>query len=75
MASPVPSRATDICSPMARANSFPWNHWTMAFDTVSGVSGVKPCVKVKAGASAAELAVMDASTSCGRFSPSWLSLP
>ena len=40
-----------------------------------GLSGVKPCVKVNAGASCRVLAEIDASTSCGRLSPSWLSLP
>ena len=50
-------------------------HCTTDGFTVCGVSGVKPCAKVNAGASAAEFAVIDASTSCGRLSPSWLSLP
>ena len=50
-------------------------HCTIAGFTVAGLSGVKPWVNVKAGASVALLAVIDASTSCGRFSPSWLSLP
>ena len=36
----------------------------------AGVSGVKPWLKLNAGASAPELAVMAASTSCGRLSPS-----
>ena len=50
-------------------------HCTTAGLTVCGVSGVKPWAKVNAGASAPELALIDASTSCGRLSPSWLSLP
>ena len=37
---------------------------------VCAFSGVKPCAKVNAGASAPVLAVIEASTSCGRFSPS-----
>ena len=50
-------------------------HCTTDRFTVSALSGVKPCAKVKAGGSAPELAEIDASTSCGRLSPSWLSLP
>ena len=45
-------------------------HCTIAGFTVCGVSGVKPWANVKAGASAPELAVIDASTNCGRLSPS-----
>ena len=43
--------------------------------TVSALSGVNPSAKVKAGGSLAEFALIEASTSCGRLRPSWLSEP
>ena len=50
-------------------------HCTIDLLIVAAFSGVKPWVKVNAGATLPEVDVIDASTSCGRLRPSWLSEP